>query len=175
METSPKRNLSFTFFNFAVFFWRAAFLRRIRMKCGTRITPCGGTPLGAAAQKKNTRLKGTTSPAGTARRAMSDGPGGCAFQARAMCRTFPKRALRVAHGVMFVPPRWGVSVTNPQSPKRKLSFTFLNFAVSFAFFAFEKNVLCRISGSAGTIREIVASVRFFIRGSARERVDSPAP
>ena len=27
--------------------------RRIRMKCGTRITPCGGTPLGAAAQKEH--------------------------------------------------------------------------------------------------------------------------
>ena len=28
------------------------FPQRIRMKCGTKITPCGGTPLGAAAQKE---------------------------------------------------------------------------------------------------------------------------
>ena len=90
--------------------------------------------------KKNTRLKGATSPAGTASRATSDAPGGCAFQARPMCGVCPKRALRAAHGVMFVSPRRGVPVTNPQSPKRNLSFTFLNFAVFLRVLCVEEKI-----------------------------------
>ena len=56
--------------------------------------------------KRNTRLKGATSIAGTARRATSDAPGGCAFQARSMWPDFPQaRASRRAWGyVCSAPP-----------------------------------------------------------------------
>ena len=75
-----------------------------RMKCGTKITPCGGAAWGRlgknAFEKRNC-------PAGTARGGRSDSSGSCAFQARSMCGAFPMRALRVAHGVTLVSPRRG--------------------------------------------------------------------
>ena len=77
-----------------------------RMKCGTKITPCGETPLGAASAKEHA-LEKRNCPAGTSCRETADASGSCAFQARRMRGVFPKRALRVAHGVTFVSPRRG--------------------------------------------------------------------
>ncbi len=68
-------------------------------------------------------LEKRNSPAGTARGERADASGSCAFQARSMRGAFPKRALRVAHGVTFVSPRRGAG----KSLKLKGKFAFADF------------------------------------------------
>ena len=81
---------------------------RSRMKCGTKITPCGDAAWGRVLKKK-TRLKSATAPRERRVKKTPNASGGCAFQARSMRRRSPKRALRVAHGVTLVSPRRGGS------------------------------------------------------------------
>ena len=87
----------------------------LRMKCGTKITPCGDAAWGRARKKHAPERRNR--PAETKRRES------CAFQARAVCGAFPKRALRVAHGVTFVSPRRGVGAKAflPSSVRHSIS------------------------------------------------------
>ena len=81
----------------------------VRMKCGTKITPCGETPLGAASRKKHA-LEKRNSPAGTACRENASRVGRLRPSGAAHVRVLPQaRASRRAWGyACFAPSGRGV-------------------------------------------------------------------
>ena len=81
---------------------------RIRMECGTKITPCGGTPLGVASQKEHA-LERRNSPAGT-----PNASGGCAFQARRIAGCSPSARFAARMGLRLFRPV-GVDMAFPSA------------------------------------------------------------
>ncbi len=76
----------------------------VRMKCGTKITPCGETPLGAASAQKKTRLKSATAPRERRAAKTPRASGGCALQARRMCGFSPSARFASRMGLRLFRP-----------------------------------------------------------------------
>ena len=85
----------------------------------------------------HTRLKSATVPWERLGHEASDASGSCAFQARSMRGAFPKRALRVAHGVTFVSPHRGAEKL--KGVKLKGTFLREGFSEEAARSSFGKN------------------------------------
>ena len=137
-------------------------LAQIRINCGTRIIPCGGMPLGTAAQKEHAP-KRRNCPAGTAYRGASDASDGCAFQARSVLAASPKRAPRRAW-VPFVPPLRGSALpcAFPRASRRDYcnffmdTFKFAKIRVDSWLRTFSSAVLGGAGGAFSGVSEKMA-------------------